>query len=71
MVDAVNLAQTGHDNPGDEKQGTEQYLTFLMAQEEYGVDILRVQEIRGWETATPLPNAPAIRDPAEVDQVSQ
>ncbi|WP_370978913.1 chemotaxis protein CheW [Agaribacterium sp. ZY112] len=35
-----------------------QYLTFIMAGEEYGVDILAVQEIRGWETATPLPNAP-------------
>lgn len=37
---------------------TEQYLTFIMAEEEYGVDILAVQEIRGWDTATPIPNAP-------------
>lgn len=37
----------------------DQYLTFIMAGEEYGVDILRVQEIRGWETVTPIPNAPA------------
>lgn len=36
----------------------EQYLTFIMDDEEYGVDILAVQEIRGWEAATPLPNAP-------------
>lgn len=36
----------------------DQYLTFIMAEEEYGVDILCVQEIRGWESATPLPNAP-------------
>lgn len=36
-----------------------QYLTFFMADEEYGVDILRVQEIRGWDSATPLPNAPS------------
>ncbi len=35
-----------------------QYLTFFMAGEEYGVDILCVQEIRGWENATPIPNAP-------------
>ena len=35
-----------------------QYLTFFMAGEEYGVDILCVQEIRGWEVATPIPNAP-------------
>ena len=37
----------------------DQYLTFFMANEEYGVDILCVQEIRGWETVTPIPNAPS------------
>ena len=37
---------------------TEQYLTFIMDGEEYGVDILAVQEIRGWESATPIPNSP-------------
>lgn len=37
---------------------TDQYLTFIVSDEEYGVDILCVQEIRGWESATPLPNAP-------------
>lgn len=36
----------------------EQYLTFLMAGEEYGIDILTVQEIRGWEQTTAIPNAP-------------
>lgn len=38
---------------------TEQYLTFIMEGEEYGVDILAVQEIRGWESATPVPNSPS------------
>jgi purine-binding chemotaxis protein CheW len=38
--------------------GAEQYLTFQLAGEEYGVDILRVQEIKGWERATRLPHAP-------------
>lgn len=42
---------------GTGKDGN-QYLTFFMAGEEYGVDILCVQEIRGWESATPIPNAP-------------
>lgn len=37
---------------------TDQYLTFMLAGEEYGVDILRVQEIKGWDTVTPLPNTP-------------
>lgn len=36
-----------------------QYLTFILAGEEYGVDILRVQEIRGWDSATQIPNTPA------------
>lgn len=37
---------------------TEQYLTFFLADEEYGVDILKVQEIRGWDGATAIPNTP-------------
>jgi len=38
--------------------GLDQYLTFMLAGEEYGIDILRVQEIRGWSGATPIPNMP-------------
>ena len=38
--------------------GENQYLTFILNNEEYGVDILRVQEIRGWEQSTKIPNAP-------------
>jgi purine-binding chemotaxis protein CheW len=38
--------------------GTDQFLTFILSGEEYGVDILRVQEIRGWEEATEIPNTP-------------
>lgn len=36
-----------------------QLLTFMVDGEEYGVDILRVQEIRSWSAPMPLPNAPA------------
>lgn len=42
----------------EEEIDSEQYLTFIMDKEEYGVDILAVQEIRGWESATPVPNSP-------------
>jgi purine-binding chemotaxis protein CheW len=35
-----------------------QYLTFVCGGEEYGVDILRVQEIKGWEHVTRVPYAP-------------
>lgn len=40
------------------KKNTDQFLTFILAGEEYGVDILRVQEIKGWEEATKIPNTP-------------
>ena len=33
-------------------------LVFVLGQEEYGVDILKVQEIRGYEKPTPIPSAP-------------
>ena len=36
----------------------EQYLTFMLAGEEYGVDILRVQEIKGWDKVTRIPHTP-------------
>jgi purine-binding chemotaxis protein CheW len=39
--------------------GMNQYLTFLLAGEEYGVDILRVQEIKGWDTVATIPNTPS------------
>jgi purine-binding chemotaxis protein CheW len=35
-----------------------QLLTFVVAGEEFGVDILRVQEIRGWSRPMPLPRTP-------------
>ncbi|MDF1583410.1 MAG: chemotaxis protein CheW [Methyloprofundus sp.] len=35
-----------------------QYLTFDLAGEMYGVEILKVQEIRGWEKVRNIPNAP-------------
>ena len=35
-----------------------EYLTFRLDQEEYGIDILKVQEIRGYENPTRIANAP-------------
>jgi len=35
-----------------------QYLSFALGKEEYGVDILRVQEIRSWEPVSRIPNVP-------------
>jgi purine-binding chemotaxis protein CheW len=43
----------------DETVTGAQYLTFVCAGEEYGIDILRVQEIKGWDGATHVPHTPA------------
>ena len=39
--------------------GAREYLTFRLGQEEYGIDILKVQEIRGYENPTRIAHAPA------------
>ena len=36
----------------------EQFLTFELAGDEYAIEILKVQEIRGWEPVRKLPNTP-------------
>lgn len=40
-------------------QTTREYLTFTLGKEEYGIDILKVQEIRGYNAVTAIANAPA------------
>jgi purine-binding chemotaxis protein CheW len=52
------------DSSGMEKVNDEsntkvcEYLTFRLDREEYGIDILKVQEIRGYEPPTRIANAP-------------
>ena len=36
-----------------------EYLTFLLGQEEYGIEILKVQEIRGYDSVTKIANTPS------------
>ncbi|KZC38095.1 MULTISPECIES: chemotaxis protein CheW [Rhodanobacter] len=47
-----------HENNADTAP-TVQQLTFSLAGEEYGVDILTVREIRGWTRVTRIPQTPA------------
>lgn len=42
----------------DAASGVNQYLSFILADEEYGVEILRVREIRMWEKPTKIPGTP-------------
>lgn len=47
------------DNSEDETlQSSGEYLTFFLADEEYGVDILSVRGIQGWEGVTRIPDTP-------------
>jgi purine-binding chemotaxis protein CheW len=48
--------QTNMQDAG-EGSGSE-FLAFTLGKEEYGIDILRVQEIRGYEPVTRIANAP-------------
>jgi purine-binding chemotaxis protein CheW len=41
------------------REATREVLVFVLGGEEYGVDILKVQEIRGYDKVTPIPAAPA------------
>lgn len=52
MNDTVTVLESEQESVGT------QYLTFLLANEQYGLNILQVQEIRGWESATRIPNSP-------------
>lgn len=45
-------------SPSDLTQKGRQFLSFILADEEYAVDILKVQEIRDWKLATLVPNSP-------------
>jgi purine-binding chemotaxis protein CheW len=40
------------------REATREVLVFVLGAEEYGVDILKVQEIRGYDKVTPIPSAP-------------
>ncbi len=40
------------------EEGTREYLTFTLGKEEYAMDILKVQEIRGYDSVTHIANSP-------------
>jgi len=45
-------------NSSKSKNVAGEYLTFILGQEEYGLEILKVQEIRGYDTVTQIANTP-------------
>ncbi|HWX01635.1 chemotaxis protein CheW [Collimonas sp.] len=54
MVNDHNRLGSGQDDPEGQK-----FLVFTLGSEEYGIDILKVQEIRDYEAVTRIAHAPA------------
>ncbi|MHB8912822.1 MAG: chemotaxis protein CheW, partial [Lysobacter sp.] len=59
----MSHATHAHRTPGSAAalhadDASDEYLTFALGEEEYGVDILKVQEIRSYDAVTRLPDAP-------------
>lgn len=52
------IQKVSNETEASAEAAVNQYLAFILAGEEYGVDILRVQEIKGWTTVTQIPNMP-------------
>jgi purine-binding chemotaxis protein CheW len=44
--------------PTQQAQKGQQYLTFLLDEQEYGLELFKIQEICGYSPITPIPNLP-------------
>lgn len=55
----VNESVVSTGKADDEGGIAQEFLTFTLGPEEYAIDILKVQEIRGYESPTTIANAPA------------
>ena len=60
-MNTMSQADTSDIESQEKKSQTHasQFLSFTLGKEEYGVDILRVQEIRSWEPVSRIPNVPS------------
>lgn len=58
MAETIELSRADQQDPRRSETSL-QFLSFTLGDEEYGVDILRVQEIRSWEPVSRIPNVPA------------
>ena len=53
--DAADKTAAGGDNAGD---ALHQFISFAIGDDQYGVDIMAVREIKGWSQITRLPRQP-------------
>lgn len=58
MTQTVQSIAPVNGEKADRDIAGQEYLAFTLGKEEYGIDILKVQEIRGYETVTRIANAP-------------
>jgi purine-binding chemotaxis protein CheW len=59
IKEATHIARQASDRQAAGSQGAQgEFLTFRLGAEEYGIDILRVQEIRSYEQPTRIANTP-------------
>jgi purine-binding chemotaxis protein CheW len=56
---ALDTATKERNQQNGDTTGGSQFLTFQLGDEVYGVDILRVQEIKGYTAVTKIPNQPS------------
>jgi purine-binding chemotaxis protein CheW len=54
----ANPANWGEGEAAAGKSGTSQFVTFTIGDDQYGVDIMAVREIKGWSEITHLPKQP-------------
>lgn len=57
--EATHIARQEGSRASAAQAASAEFLTFRLGAEEYGIDILRVQEIRSYEEPTRIANAPA------------
>jgi purine-binding chemotaxis protein CheW len=59
VIASMQNNKESREEAGASGDGTRKVLTFSLGGEVYGVDILRVKEIRGWSPVTRIPQTPA------------
>ncbi|RLA59740.1 MAG: chemotaxis protein CheW [Epsilonproteobacteria bacterium] len=59
MAEQIKNTEVEQKDEQKKLQNLVQFLSFTLGDEEYGVDILSVQEIRSWEPVSRIPNVPA------------
>jgi len=53
------MPETATAEPPSKTLTASQFLTFSLGQEEYGIELLKVREIKGYSAVTPIPNTPS------------